>query len=195
MSVIPNEVRLDYLVPFKIKDAQINETVTNPTYRREINFDEYAVRLFLRRYDRRFILVDVRQVSPRDPQFIESAFTFNQELIENIPNDNVLGVLEHFTNEFGVDLNIGNQRGRFFQDARVTVPLERVRTQQDFERIIAEIFRMESNEIPRPGHGRVLTHMVQKSRTLGNNLEIQFGMVYCINTESYTRYLKTNNLI
>ncbi len=107
----------------------------------------------------------------------------------------MLAVLEHFTNEFGVDVNIGNQRGKFFQDARVTVPLERVRTQQDFERILAEIFRMESNELPRPGQGRVLTHMVQKSRPLGNNLEIQFGMVYCINTESYIRYIKENNLM
>jgi hypothetical protein len=195
MSLIPNEVRLNYLMPFKIKDAQVNGTVTNPTHERIINFDDYAVRLFLRKYDRRYILVDERQVSPRDPRFIESAFTFNQELIENIPNDNVLAVLEHFTNEFGVDVNIGDQRGRFFQDARVTVPLERVRTQQDFESIIAEIFRMESNELPRAGRGKVLTHMVQRSHPLGNNLEIQFGMVYCINTESYTRYLKTNNLI
>lgn len=107
----------------------------------------------------------------------------------------MLAVLERFANEFGDEVSIGDQRGRFFQDARVTVPLERVRTQQDFERIMMEIFRKQSDELPRPGRGRVLTHMVQKSRTLGNNLEIQFGMVYLINTESYTRYLKTNNLI
>jgi hypothetical protein len=107
----------------------------------------------------------------------------------------VLVILEHFTNEFGVEINIGNQRGRFFQDARVTVPLERVRTQQDFERVMAEIFRMESNELPKAGRGRVLIHEIHNSRPLGNNLEIQFGMVYCINTESYARYLSTNNLI
>jgi hypothetical protein len=139
MIVIPNEVRLHYLIPSRIKDAQIDQTVTNPTHRRDINFGDYAVRLFLRRYDGRFILVDTRQESPTAPQVIESAFTFNQELIENIPNDNVLAVLERFANEFGVDINIGNQRGRFFQDARVTVPREGVRTPQEANRILAEI--------------------------------------------------------
>jgi len=128
MIVIPNEVRLHYLIPSRIKDAQINQTVTNPTHRRDINFDDYAAGLFLRRFDTCFILVDARQETPTAPQVIESAFTFNPELIENIPNDNVLAVLERCANEFGVDINIGNQRGRFFQNAEITVPLERVRT-------------------------------------------------------------------
>jgi hypothetical protein len=195
VSVIPNEVRINYLIPFRIKDAQINETVTHPTQRRIINFDDYTVTLFLKKFDRHFILVDARWVSPTAPLVIESAFTFNQQLIENIPNDNVLAVLEHFANEFGAEIRIGDQRGRFIQDASITVPLETVRSEEDYQRMLSQIMRMESNELPRAGRGGVLMHMVQRSRPLGNNLEIQFALVYCINTESYTRYLKTNNLI
>jgi hypothetical protein len=81
VSVIPNKVRINYLIPFRITGAQINEKITHSTQRRTTNFDGYTVTLFLRRIDRRFILVDGRQQeSPSSPLAIQSAYIFDQDL-------------------------------------------------------------------------------------------------------------------
>ncbi len=61
---------------------------------------------------------------------------------------------------------------------------------------MSQIVRMESNEIPRTeSGGRIIVHSLQRSGPIGDKLEIQLALVYCINTETYSRYLKTNNLI
>jgi hypothetical protein len=50
----------------------------------------------------------------------------------------VLAVLEHFANEFGAEIRIRDQTGRFIQDARVVVPLENARNGEDFKEYLVK---------------------------------------------------------
>jgi hypothetical protein len=190
--LIQDLVRNNYLIPFRITDDHINETVDHPTGSKTIDFGGYILTLFLRKFDNHFILVDGRR-GATSPLNISSAFKFDHSLIENLPISNVLEVLQRFANEFGAEIRIGDQTGKFIHSATIRVPRANVRGFEDLQRIVSQNIIITDNE--RPTNGGFLMDMVQNARELGSDLEVTLALVYCINTERYTTYLRSNNLL
>ena len=191
--IIEDVVRDNYLIPFKITREQINETVTHETVKKIINFSGYTVILFLKKFDSHYILVDGRWNSSTSSLNISNAFMFHEGLIENISLDNPLAVLQHFANQFGVEIRIGDQKGKFIDYVRLETPLENVRSAGDVANIILHSISHSDNELS--DTGGYLTEMIHRAQVIGGKLYIELSMLYRINTEKYTKYLKSNNLI
>lgn len=192
--IIADVVRNNYLIPFKITREQINETVTHETAKKIINFSGYTVILFLKKFDSHYILVDGRWDSSTSSLNISSAFIFNEELIENIAIDNPLSVLQHFANQFGVEIRMGDQKGKFIDYVRIETPIENVRSDEDIADIIFDNISHSNNE-PTSTTGGYLTEMVQRAQVLGSKLYIELSLLYRINTEKYIEYLESNKFI
>ena len=191
--IIQDVVRDNYLIPFKITREQINETVTHETAKKIINLSGYTVILFLKQFDSHYVLVDGRWNSSISSLNISNAFIFNEELIRNIPLDNPLAVLQHFANQFGVEIKIGDQKGKFIDYVRIESPVENVRSNEDIANMIFHNISHSNNEPPNTvGY---LTEMVHRAQVSGSKLYIELSMLYRINTEKYTEYLKSNNFI
>jgi len=191
--IVQDVVRDNYLIPFKITREQINETVTHETAKKIINFSGYTVILFLRKFENHYILVDGRWNSSTSSLNISNAFRFHEELIKNIPIDNPLAVLQHFANQFGVEIRIGDQKGKFIDYVRLETPLEYVRSTGDVANIILRSISHSDNELS--STEEYLTEMVHRAQVLGGKLYVELSMLYRINTKKYTEYLKSNNLI
>lgn len=191
--IIQEVVRNNYLIPFKITREQINETVTHETVKKIINLSGYTIILFLKKFDSHYILVDGRWDSSTSSLNISNAFIFNEELIKNIPIDDPLAVLQHFANQFGVEIRIGDQKGKFIDYVRIETPVENVRNKEDIANIILHSISHSDNELP--STGGYLTEMVHRAQVLGSKLYIELSLLYRINTEKYTEYLKSNNFI
>ena len=192
--IIADVVRNNYLIPFKITREQINETVTHETAKKIINFSGYTVILFLKKFDSHYILVDGRWDSSTSSLNISSAFIFNEELIENIAIDNPLAVLQHFANQFGVEIRMGDQKGKFIDYVRIETPIENVRSDEDIEDIIFANISHSNNE-PTSTTGGYVTERVQRAQVLGRKLYIELSMLYRSNTEKYIEYLESNKFI
>ena len=191
--IIQDVVRDNYLIPFKITREQINETVTHETAKKIINLSGYTVILFLKQFDSHYVLVDGRWNSSTSSLNISNAFIFNEELIRNIPIDNPLAVLQHFANQFGVEIKIGDQKGKFIDYVRIESPVENVRSNEDIANMIFHNISHSNNE---PSNtGGYLTEMVHRAQVSRGKLYIELSMLYRINTEKYTAYLKSNNFI
>jgi hypothetical protein len=191
--IIQDVVRDNYLIPFKITREQINETVTHETAKKIINFSGYTVILFLKQFDSHYVLVDGRWNSSTSSLNISNAFIFNEQLIRNIPIDNPLAVLQHFANQFGVEIKIGDQKGKFIDYVRIESPVENVRSSEDIANMIFHNISHSNNE---PSNtGGYLTEMVHRAQVSGGKLYIELSLLYRINTEKYTKYLKSNNFI
>jgi hypothetical protein len=191
--IIQDVVRDNYLIPFKITREQINETVTHETAKKIINLSGYTVILFLKQFDSHYVLVDGRWNSSTSSLNISNAFIFNEELIRNIPIDNPLAVLQHFANQFGVEIKIGDQKGKFIDYARIESPVENVRSNEDIANMIFHNISHSNNEPSNTGGH--LTEMVHRAQVSGGKRYIELSMLYRINTEKYTKYLKSNNFI
>jgi hypothetical protein len=191
--IIQDVVRDNYLIPFKITREQINETVTHETAKKIINLSGYTVILFLKQFDSHYVLVDGRWNSSTSSLNISNAFIFNEELIRNIPIDNPLAVLQHFANQFGVEIKIGDQKGKFIDYVRIESPVENVRSSEDIANMIFHNISHSNNE---PSNtGGYLKEMVHRAQVSGGKLYIELSLLYRINTEKYTKYLKSNNFI
>ena len=194
MHVIIEDVVSDnYLIPFKITREQINETVTHETAKKIMNLSGHTVILFLKKFDSHYILVDGRWNSSTSSLNISNAFIFKEELIKNIPIDNPLAVLQHFANQFGMEIRIGDQKGKFIDYFRIETPIENVRSNEDVANIIFHSISHSDNELA--STEGYLTEMVHRVQVLGNKLYIELSLLYRINTEKYTEYLKSNNFI
>jgi hypothetical protein len=191
--IIQDVVRDNYLIPFKITREQINETVTHETAKKIINLSGYTVILFLKQFDSHYVLVDGRWNSSTSSLNISNAFIFNEELIRNIPMDNPLAVLQHFANQFGVEIKIGDQKGKFIDYVRIESPVENVRSNEDIANMIFHNISHSNNEPPNTGG--YLTEMVHRAQVSRGKLYIELSLLYRINTEKYTEYLKSNNFI
>jgi hypothetical protein len=194
MHVIIQDVVSDnYLIPFKITREQINETVTHETAKKIMNLSGHIVILFLKKFDSHYILVDGRWNSSTSSLNISNAFIFNEELIKNIPIDNPLAVLQHFANQFGMEIRIGDQKGKFIDYFRIETSIENVRSNEDVANIIFHSISHSDNELA--STEGYLTEMVHRVQVLGNKLYIELSLLYRINIEKYTEYLKSNNFI
>ena len=160
--IIADVVRNNYLIPFKITREQINETVTHETAKKIMNISGHTVILFLKKFDSHYILVDGRWDSSTSSLNISNAFIFNEELIENIAIDNPLSVLQHFANQFGVEIRMGDQKGKFIDYVRIETPIENVRSDEDIADIIFDNISHSNNE-PTSTTGGYLTEMVQRA--------------------------------
>lgn len=191
--IIQDVVRDNYLIPFKITREQINETVTHETAKKIINLSGYTVILFLKQFDSHYVLVDGRWNPSTSSLNISNAFIFNEELVRNIPIDNPLAVLQHFANQFGVEIRIGDQKGKFIDYVRIESPVENVRSNEDIANMIFHNISHSNNEPPNTGG--YLTEMVHRAQVSGGKLYIELSLLYRINTEKYIEYLESNNFI
>jgi hypothetical protein len=152
--------------------------------------------LFLKKFDSHYILVDGRWNSSTSSLNISNTFIFHEELIKNIPIepiDNTLAVLQHLANQFGVEIRIGDQKGKFIDYVRIETPVENVRSNEDIANIILHSISHSDNKLS--STEGYLTEMVHRAQVLGSKLYIELSLLYRINTEKYTEYLKSNNFI
>jgi hypothetical protein len=70
--------------------------------------------------------------------------------------------------------------------------VENVRSNEDIANIILDNISHQDNEPS--STGGYLTEMVHRAQVLGGKLYIELSLLYRINTEKYTEYLKSNNL-
>jgi hypothetical protein len=192
--IIQDVVRDNYLIPFNITSEQINETVTHETVKKIINLSGYTVILFLRKFDSYYILVDGRWDSSTSSLNISNAFIFHEELVKNIPTDNPLTILKHFVNQFGVEIRIGDRKSKFIDYVRIEAPAENIKRSEDIANMILQNISHSDEELSNAGEA-YLTEMVHRVQVLGTKLYIELSLLYRINTEKYSEYLKANNFI
>jgi hypothetical protein len=122
---------------------------------------------------------------------ISSAFIIDQQLIKNIHIDNPLAILEQFANEFGYDVEIGDQKSKFIHDARIEIPFDS--TMDDFPNLLHSNIKLSDNgsyDI-----GACVGDMIANPQELGGKVYVDISLAYYINTDKYTQYLKSNHFI
>jgi hypothetical protein len=185
-------VENNYLIPFKITREQVNETVTHEDVKKSINFTEFTLILFRKKFDNYYVLVDGRWKPSLFSLLIFSAFKIDQPLIKNIPVDNPIAVLEQLANEFGADITVRDEKRKFIQGETLVVPIENP-AHVNIQKIIKNNISVTDN-----GSTELRNHLgdiLVKPELLGDRLQITIGLIYYINTVKYTEYLRSNNLI
>lgn len=185
-------IEKQYLIPFGITREQINETVIHEDVKKPINYGEFTLILFLKKFDNYYVLVDGRWHPSAFSLLISSAFKVPQELIGNMPIDNPLTVLERLANEFGIDITIGDQTSRFIHDARIVIPIEN-HMGEDLMSVVNRHTSFSENGMP--ARGNYLGDTLARPNLLGDKISVDVALTYRINVDRYRQYLQSNNLI
>ena len=120
---------------------------------------------------------------------IDSAFMIGEKLLQNISIENPLVVIELFADEFGYQLEIGNQTGKFIQNAKIKIPHNHTNIKKKI---------LNNTAITDDGrliNGTVLLSLAADSKVIDEIEHINIFFFYCISLNKYMYYLKTNNLI
>ncbi len=155
--------------------------------KKTINFPDYIIILFLKKFDSHYILVDGRWKPSSFSLLISSAFIVDQQLIKNLPIDNPLAVLEQFAKEFGYEIKIGDQKSKFIHDARLEIPIEN--EMDDITKVLNDNISILNEG------GEYLEDMLVRPQILEGKIYVDVALAYCISTEKYRQYLKSNNFI
>ncbi len=190
--IIDPVVENRYLIPFRISQEQPNDTVIHEDIKKLMNFGEFTLILFPKKFIDYYVLVDGRWHPSPFSLLISSAFKIDQQLIGNISIENPRAVLEKFANEFGADITIGGQIGRFIHDARLEVRLKPDRD-EDFMSLVIRHISFSENGAPTTGD--YLGDMLVRPQQLGGKLFADIALLYRINVDRYRQHLQPNNLI
>jgi hypothetical protein len=106
-----------YLKRFNISPDKVIHSIKNPDSKKIINLQTYKVIYVLKKFDNYYLLIDARNET-REEVKIDSVFIVDEQLVQSISIENPLVVIELFANEFGYQLEIGNQTGKFIQNAK-----------------------------------------------------------------------------
>jgi hypothetical protein len=156
---------------------------------KRINFHNYKVIYILKKFDNHYLLIDCRNERP-DEITVFKVFILGEQLIKTISIDNTLSVLEKFVNEFGYQIKIGDQIGKFIQDAEIKIPYDH---SNNLQKKIEDNIEITDNGKPITSPGIIST--VVNSKILDGIEHIELAFFYSINYGKYVNYLKSNNLM
>jgi hypothetical protein len=184
-------VKQNYLIPFNITSDQVVETVTHQDEKKVINFSDYTVILFLKKFNNHYLFVDGRWKPLTNSLLVASVFIVDKHIIQNIGVKNPLAVLEQFANEFGYEIGIGGQKSKFIHDARIAIP--HVDSGEELSRVIYNTIKISDNG---NNVGSYTGDMLVKVEDLGGGrLYLNVSLAYFISVDKYSEYLKSNNYI
>lgn len=190
--IIDPVVENRYLIPFRISPEELNDTVIREDVKKLMNFGEFTLILFLKKFNGYYILVDGRWHPASFSLLISSAFKIDEQLIGNISIENPLAILEKLANEFGADITIGDQTVRFSHDARIEIRLKPQRD-EDFMSLVNRHISFSENGTPTTGG--YLGDMLVRPQQSGGKLFADIALLYRINVDRYTQYLQAKHLI
>jgi|SRR5918992_3367847 hypothetical protein len=187
--IIEDYIEKRYLIPFNISREQVNDATHHDDVKRTIKYGNCTIILFLKKFGRYYLLVDGRWDSSFSLK-ISNVFIIDEQLIKGLSLENPLAILVQFANEFGYEIRIGNQSGKFIQDAEIEIPYRE--DMGDIEKAIMDniLISYNGSSKPRPYLGDMLTNFNRH----GGKLHIDFALVYFISVDKYDQYLKRNNL-
>lgn len=192
MKVILDEAINDaYLKRFNISPDKVIQSIENPDSKKIINVQSYQVICVLKKFENYYLFIDARnETAGEDEVKIDSAFMIGELLLQNIPIENPSAVLELFANEFGYQLEIGDYRGKFIQNAKI-------KTSHNHTGIKKKILNntLITDDDGRLINGTVLSSLVADSKVIDEIEHINIYLFYCISLNKYMHYLKTNNLM
>ncbi|HEX7257871.1 MAG TPA: hypothetical protein VF242_07410 [Nitrososphaeraceae archaeon] len=192
MKVILDEAINDiYLKRFNISPDKVIQSIENPVSKKIINLQSYQVIYVLKKFENYYLFIDARnETAGEDEVKIDSAFKIGELLLQNIPIENPLAVLELFANEFGYQLEIGDYRGKFIQNVKIKIP-------HNYTGIKKKILNntLITDDDGRLINGTVLSSLVADSKVIDEIEHINIYLFYCISLNKYMYYLKTNNLM
>jgi hypothetical protein len=189
LKVILDQAKYEvYLKRFNISPDKVIHSIKNPDSNKIINLQTYKVIYVLKKFDNYYLLIDARNET-REEVKIDSVFIVDEQLVQNISIENPLVVIELFANEFGYQLEIGNQTGKFIQNAKIKIP-------HNYTSIKKKIlYNTAITDDGRLINGTVLLSLAADSKVIDEGEHINIFFFYCISLNKYMYYLKTNNLI
>ena len=99
-------------------------------------------------------------------------------------------VLELSANEFGYQIEIGDQKGKFIQYAEIKMPHDHT---NDLQKKIENNTQITDNGKPRTSIG--LTTVVATPKVIDGIEHIEIAFFYSISLNKYTDYLRSNNFM
>ena len=188
LKVILDQAKYEvYLKRFNISPDKVVYSIQNPDSVKRINFQNYKVIYVLKKFENYYLLIDCRSEIGEEVK-VDSVFIIGEQLVQNIPIENPLTILERFANEFGYQLEIGDQTGKFIHDVEIKIPHNHTNIKEKIRNntLITDDGRL-INAIG-------LMSTVADSKIIGGIEHINIVFFYCISLNKYMYYLKTNNL-
>jgi hypothetical protein len=189
--VIGDEIDDLYLKPFNISREKVIETVNKEDVRKPMNFGDYTIILYLKNFGKHYLLVDGRWKPISSTLVISAVYIVDQQIIHNIDANNPLAVLERFAEEFGYEIELGDQKSKFIHDSRIKIPT--VDNIGDFTSLIKNSMRITDNGST--DIGSYLGDYLAKPEQFEENLYANIALAYFISIDKYTQYLKTKKFL
>jgi len=100
-----------YLKPYGISEAAVRAALKDPDSTKDLNFPNFPVRLILKKSNGYYLLIDGR----RKEQFIvlRAVFRIFPHTIEGLDTHDPLIILQHFAQQFGRTIFVGEQFNKF----------------------------------------------------------------------------------
>jgi hypothetical protein len=197
LKVILDQTKYEiYLKRFNISPDKVVYSIQNPDSVKRINFQNYKVIFVLKKFDNYYLLMDCRNEiggegeEEEEEVKVDSVFIVGKQLIQNISIENPLAILERFVNEFGYQLEICGQIGKFIHDVEIKMPHNHTNINQ----------KIRNNTLITDDDGKLINAIglmstIADSKVIGGTEHINIFFFYCISLNKYKYYLKTNNLI
>lgn len=169
-----------YLKPYGISEAAVRAALKDPDSTKDLNFPNFPVRLILKKSNGYYLLIDGR----RKEQFIvlRAVFRIFPHTIEGLDTHDPLIILQHFAQQFGRTIFVGEQFNKFIYNSKFILPKT---IQKNW------IIKFEG---PKPGQReKMLLDFLMSFNETPEHIHVDIDLAYLIDNSIYIRYLNEND--
>lgn len=189
--IVDEDINTIYLKRFNISPDKVIYSIENPDSKKIINFQNFKVIYVLKKFDNYYLLIEGCRYKMEREIKIKRVFIVGEQLLQNISIENPVEVIKLFANEFGYELEIANQTGKFIQNVGIKI-LQNHQTSIKKKGLYNTVITDDDGRLIK---GTGLLSLIADSKIIDGIEHINIFFFYCISLNKYMYYLKTNNLI
>src|SRR5215208_5581112 len=111
--IIPKFTREVFLTPVSISEEQVHDTLHNEDIKKIIKYGDYTIILFLKKFNGYSLLADGRWNPESKSLLLSAVYKIFSHILNDLNIQNLLLILQKFAQDFGYNIEIGDQYNKF----------------------------------------------------------------------------------